>query len=102
MKDDASGDDIITLRVRIQPRSSQEGFDIMADGHVRVRVNAPPVDNAANKRLIALLASAFRVATSRVELVRGAKHRDKYLRIHGARRTPPWLCASAHDSRAGR
>lgn len=102
MKDDGTGDDIITLRMRIQPRSSREGFDIMAEGHLRARVNAPPVDNAANKRLIALLACAFRVPTSRVVLVRGAKHRDKYLRIRGARRTPPWLCTSGHDDQAGR
>jgi uncharacterized protein (TIGR00251 family) len=94
MNDKPDVDDI-TLRVRVQPRSSHDGFDVMIDGRVHARVNAAPVSNAANKHLIALLASQFRVAKSDVEVVSGATHRDKRLCIRGARQLPSWLQASS-------
>jgi uncharacterized protein (TIGR00251 family) len=86
-----STEDVIVLDVRIQTRCSQEGIERIAGGHVRIRVNAPPVDNAANKRLIEMLAREFRVAKSKVELISGATNRNKRLGIKGARRRPAWL-----------
>ena len=78
------------LEVRVQPRSSREGVDGEVDGRLRVRVNAPPVDNAANRRVTELIAEAFGVPKSRVEVVAGAARRDKRLKVTGARRLPPW------------
>jgi hypothetical protein len=51
------------------------------DGVFQVRVTAAPADGEANRAVIALLAEAFGVARSRVELVRGAASRDKLFRI---------------------
>lgn len=73
------------LRVRIQPRSSREGIDGVRDGRLLVRVSAPPVDGAANDRLIRLLAHALGVPKSHVSLLHGNKNRDKIVLIRGER-----------------
>jgi uncharacterized protein len=48
-----------------------------------VRVNAPPVDGRANDALCRLIAARAGVAASRVSVVRGAKARDKVVRVEG-------------------
>ena len=51
------------------------------DGGWRVRVTAAPEGGEANRAVIVLLAEAFGVAPSRIELVRGAASRDKLFRV---------------------
>ena len=75
----------------MQPRSSREGIDGRIGERVRVRVNAAPVDNAANERVVALIAREFGVPKGNVELISGATRRDKRLRVRGALRHPDWL-----------
>jgi hypothetical protein len=48
---------------------------------LRVRVMAAPVDGAANRAVIGLLAETLRIAPSRIELVRGATSRNKVFRV---------------------
>ncbi|MGC8521789.1 MAG: DUF167 domain-containing protein [Steroidobacteraceae bacterium] len=77
------GDDCL-LRIRIQPRSSRECIDGVRDGRLLVRVTAPPIDGAANQRLIRLLSHALGVPKSDVSLLRGTKNRDKDVWVRGA------------------
>ena len=86
-----SGDDPVYLEVRVHPRASREGFEPGITGRVRVRVNAPPVGGAANRRVTELVADAFGVPRSAVEVISGSGRRDKRLRITGARRRPAWF-----------
>lgn len=69
------------LRVRVTARARRNEVVTEADGSLRVRVMAAPVDGAANRAVIGLLAEALRVAPSRIELVRGATSRDKVFRV---------------------
>ena len=48
-----------------------------------MRVTAPPVDGRANDALCRLIASRAGVAASRVSIVRGAKAREKVVRVEG-------------------
>ena len=48
-----------------------------------MRLTAPPVEGAANAALARLLAKAFGIAPSGIELVRGAAGRDKLVRVSG-------------------
>lgn len=71
------------LRVRVQPRASRDevtGWDGLT---LRVRVRAAPVDGEANDAVRALLARSFRIPQSAITLVRGARARDKLVRIKG-------------------
>ena len=59
-------------------------MDGVADGVLRVRVAAPPVDGAANEALVRLLASELGVARGAVRLVSGATARTKVIEVAGA------------------
>lgn len=72
---------ILELRVKVQPQCRDEGLAGVSGDCLRVRVKAPPVDGKANKRLLAILAEAFGVAKSRVQLVHGAGTRQKWIRV---------------------
>jgi len=73
----------ITLRVRVQPRASREGFGGVREGALVVRLTAPPVEGAANRALARWLARRLGVAPSAVEILRGDRGRDKLVRIAG-------------------
>jgi uncharacterized protein (TIGR00251 family) len=53
------------------------------EGKLVVRVAAPPVDGRANDALCKLLAKRAGVPRGQVAIVRGARSRDKLVRIEG-------------------
>ena len=79
------------MEIRLQPRASDNALVGVSNGRLRIRVTAPPVDNAANQRMIALLAKAFGVAKSRVRLLAGAGKRDKRVAIERPEKLPEGL-----------
>ena len=87
--------DTLVLEVRLQPRADVNAIVGVDNGRLRIRVSAAPVDNAANRRMIALLADEFGVTKSRVRLLSGAGNRDKRVAIDEPRRRPEWLSESA-------
>lgn len=76
-------DDGVLLSVRVQPRASRNAIGAAAGGALRVRLTAPPVDDAANEALVELLAKALACPRHRVELVRGRASRHKVVKLHG-------------------
>jgi uncharacterized protein (TIGR00251 family) len=71
------------VRVRVQPRASRDEVLGWREGALRVRVTAPPVEGEANRALAGLLARTLGVRPSAVEVARGARGRDKLVRIDG-------------------
>lgn len=72
------------LRVRVQPRAARsEIVGWRADGTLSVRVAAPPVEGQANAAVAALLAGALDLRPSAVRVERGARGRDKLVRVDG-------------------
>jgi uncharacterized protein len=74
----------LRIEVRVTPRASRNELAGMREGVLRVRVTAPPVDDAANIAVVRLLAKRAGVARGRVRIVRGARGRDKLIEIEGA------------------
>lgn len=72
------------MRVRVQPRAKREGIDGIRNGALRIRLNAPPVDGAANERLIAFLAERLELPRSAFSIVSGHKGREKTVRANRA------------------
>jgi uncharacterized protein (TIGR00251 family) len=72
-----------TVNVRVQPRASRNEVAKWDNGVLSIRVTAPPVEGAANKACIELVAEALGVRTSQVELVSGQKSRNKVLSVTG-------------------
>lgn len=85
----------LLLDVRLQPRASENRVVGIGNGRVRIRVSAAPVDDAANRKLIAMLAKEFGVAKSRVRLLAGAANRNKRIAVEDPRRRPAWLPGDA-------
>ncbi len=71
------------IRIRLTPRAAREELVEADGGTYAARVTAPPVDGRANDALCRLVAARAGVAPSRVSVVRGAKGRDKVVRVEG-------------------
>jgi hypothetical protein len=74
----------VTITVRVVPRASKSEIVGMHDGCIKVRLAAPPVDGAANAELGKVLAKAFGVSKSGVEILSGETSKTKRVRIIGA------------------
>ena len=74
----------LTFAVRVVARASFSGIVGEHDGALRVRVAAPPVEGAANRELIKVLAKSFKLPLNAVEIVSGVNSKSKTVRIQGA------------------
>lgn len=68
------------LAVRVTPGARVESLEIEG-GSLLAKVRARPQDGKANDAVRDLLASALKVAPSRIELLRGATSREKQFRV---------------------
>jgi uncharacterized protein YggU (UPF0235/DUF167 family) len=68
------------LALRVTPGARSEGIEL-GEGVVLIKVRTKPQDGKANEAVLELLAEALGVATSRLQLLRGATGRDKLVRI---------------------
>ncbi len=71
----------VRFAVHVQPRSKRTGIDGMHGDALRVRVNAPPVDGAANEAVIEVLAAALGVAKRAVNIISGLTSRSKLVEV---------------------
>lgn len=78
-------DDGVRIAVKLTPRARVNSLDPVhsSDPELKIRLTAPPVDNAANRALVQFLAKTFHCAAGRVRLVQGHKSRRKIVEIHG-------------------
>lgn len=71
----------VILKVRVQPRASRAGISVCG-GELKVKVQAPPIDDKANQECCMLLAELFEVPRGSVEILRGRSSKNKLIRIH--------------------
>ena len=76
-------DGSLVFKVHVVPRSSRSEVAGEHNGSLRVRVSSPPVEGAANKELIQVLAKAFKVSRSAVTIMSGQSSRLKQVSIAG-------------------
>jgi uncharacterized protein (TIGR00251 family) len=78
-----STSDGVVVPIRVILRSSRTQIDEIRDGRLLVRLKQPPVDGAANKALIRLLATDLSVPRRAVQIVAGERARHKSILIEG-------------------
>jgi uncharacterized protein (TIGR00251 family) len=71
------------ILVRLTPRGGGDRVEGVVEGVLRARVSAPPVDGAANRALVRLLASELGVPQRDVRLVAGEASRVKQVVVDG-------------------
>jgi len=74
----------VRVSVRVQPRASRSAVQGIHGGAWRVRVQAPPVDGAANDAVCDLFAEVLDVSRRQVRIVSGATGRTKVVEIAGS------------------
>ncbi|WP_421995236.1 DUF167 domain-containing protein [Reyranella sp.] len=72
----------MTVVLRVQPRARRAGLAGTAEG-LKAAVTEAPEDGKANQAVLALLAGAWRIPKSAMEVVRGATGREKVVGIAG-------------------
>ena len=73
----------VRVALRVMPRSPRAMIGGVRDGRLVVRVTKPPVDDAANEAVIALIAAALDVPRHAVQIVAGMTSRNKTVLITG-------------------
>ena len=68
------------LALRVTPGARSEAIEL-GENRLELKVRAKPHDGAANDAVLALLAQALGVATSRLRMLRGATSRDKLVQL---------------------
>ncbi len=73
----------VSLPVKAVPRAARDEIVGWLDGHLKVKVAAPPQDGKANAAIEALLAAALGVRKSAVRIVAGHGAARKRVEIEG-------------------
>lgn len=79
---DAKGGAAFTVRVVTRARK-REIVGIQEDGALKIRLTCSPTDNSANEELVEFLAEELGVDTKQIEIVAGAKGREKLISVEG-------------------
>jgi uncharacterized protein (TIGR00251 family) len=73
----------VRISVYVQPRASKTGVVGMHGDAWKIRVAAPPVDNAANTALIEFIASKLDIPKRSVRVASGGTGRRKIVEVDG-------------------
>jgi len=79
---DATSDGIV-ISIRVIPRAGKSGVAGTRGDALLVRLNAPPVEGAANAELLDVIAKALGVPRRAVTIVSGERSRQKRVRVTG-------------------
>lgn len=77
----------IIFKVFVQPKSSKNAVVGLHDDALKIKLTAPPVDNAANAMCIKFLAKALSVSKSSVEIIAGHTSRNKQVLLKADQRS---------------
>jgi uncharacterized protein len=79
----AAGSGCCEVVVRLLPGARTEEILGERGGALRVRVTAPALEGRANEALCRLIAKRARIGVRRVSIARGARAREKLVRVEG-------------------
>jgi uncharacterized protein len=71
----------ITFWVHVQPRASRAAITGAHENALKIKLTTPPVEGAANKQCIELLAKALSRPKSTLAIISGQMSRHKQIRI---------------------
>jgi uncharacterized protein len=73
----------ISFLVRVRPRASKDEVAGVKEGAVKIRLQAPAVENRANEALVEFLAQLLKTPKSAVRILAGDRSRIKRVEIRG-------------------
>jgi uncharacterized protein (TIGR00251 family) len=75
----------VSFQVRVQPRSSKDEIAGVINGALKIRLQAPAVENRANEALVEFLAHLLKTPKSAVRILAGDRSRRKRIETCGRR-----------------
>ena len=76
----------VSFLVRVQPRASKDEIAGEIGGAVKVRLQAPAVEDRANEALVEFLAQLLKTSRTAVRILSGERSRTKRIEILGVTR----------------
>src|SRR6202171_6100650 len=76
----------VSFPVRVQPRASKDEIAGVIGGALKVRLQAPAVENRANEALVEFLAQLLKTPRAAVRILSGERSRTKRIEIRGVTR----------------
>lgn len=73
----------VILQVRVQPRASKDEVAGELAGALKLRLQAPAVEDRANQALVEFLAQLLKTPKSAVRILSGERSRTKRIEIRG-------------------
>ena len=70
------------LRIIVKPNSAKDSIVFDADGIMRIKIRAQPVDGKANKYLMEYLAKVFNLPKSKFEITKGEGSAHKTIMVY--------------------
>ncbi len=77
----------LTVRIHALPRAKFSEIAGLHNGALKVKITAPPVDDAANRAIIEFFSKLLGISRSSLKLLAGNKSREKILQIQGVSRS---------------
>jgi hypothetical protein len=72
------------IKIKLIPRSPRnEIVGAMADGTIKIKITAPPVDGQANQAVIKYLAETLKISYNNLEIISGKTSHNKLISISG-------------------
>ena len=78
----------LIFQILVQPRSSKNMIAGIHDAALKIKLTAPPVNNAANRMCIKFLAKSLNVSKSDLEIIAGHTSRHKQILLRSERANP--------------
>ena len=76
----------VSFLVRVQPRASKEEIAGEMGGALKVRLQAPALEDRANEALVEFLAQLLKTSRAAVRILSGERSRTKRIEIRGVTR----------------
>jgi hypothetical protein len=73
----------LTVRLHVLPRAKRSEIAGFHNGALKIKVTAPPVDDAANRAIVEFFSELLSVPRSNLKILSGNKSREKVLQIKG-------------------
>jgi hypothetical protein len=73
----------LEIRLRVQPRAKHSEISGIHNRALKIKVTAPPVDDAANRAVVEYLAALLGTSKSSLRIISGLKSKDKTIQIKG-------------------
>lgn len=73
----------VRLRIKVQPGAKKTELIGPEGDYLKIKIQAPPVEGAANEALIQFLRKIFHQPKRNIQILRGVKSRLKVVEIRG-------------------